>query len=204
MKQKLTYILLLLFCVTCSGCMPSAAPYPTVNKYMLDINAPKKISTKRPRKNLMVRRTTVIPQFSNLNFVYRKNQIQYVTDHYNAFYTMPATLITQSITKYLTATKLFNFVTDDDRPVCAKYLLTSKVTELYADYRICNQPKAVMTIQLNLFKQNNQGKNIILLNKTFSAACRLRQKDSQSLVCAWNRDLEIILRRLANSLRRVR
>lgn len=200
MKLKPTYILFLLFYAACSGCMPSSAPYPAVNKYMLDVKTPKKILTTRSRKNLMVRSTTVIPQFSNLNFVYRKSKIQYVTDHYNEFYTFPGTLINQAIVKYLTAANIFHFVTNDNHPVYTKYLLTSKVVELYADYRNRNCPKAVMTIQFNLFTQNNEVKSIMLLNKTFSAACRLQQKDSQNLVNAWNKDLANILSRLAKTL----
>jgi ABC-type uncharacterized transport system auxiliary subunit len=171
---------------------------------MLDIKTPKKLSTKAPRKNLMVRSTVIIPQFSNLNFVYRTSKIQYSTDHYNEFYTLPATLINQAIVKYLTATKLFHFVTNDSRPIRIKYLLTSKVTELYADYRNRFQPKAIMTIQFSLFKINHPDRNIILLNKTFTATSPLQQKNSQSLVNAWNKDLAIILRRLAHDLRRIR
>jgi len=203
MKLKLIYIVLLLPYFMCSGCLPSVQ-YPTINKYMLDIKAPKRILTKRSRKNLMVRYTTVIPQFANLNFVYRTSKIQYLTDHYNEFYTIPGTLINQAIVKYLTATKLFHFITNDNRPIYTKYLLTSKVTELYADYRVRNQPKAVMTIQFSLFKINHPDRNLVLLNKTFTATSPLQQKNSQNLVNAWNKDLEMILRRLAYNLRRVR
>jgi ABC-type uncharacterized transport system auxiliary subunit len=146
----------------------------------------------------------VTPQFSNVNFIYRTSKINYLTDYYNEFLTLPSNLINQAITKYLSYTNIFRFVTNEDHITNMKYLLKSDVLELYADYRDHNHPKAVMRIKFNLFRINSSGKNTMLLNKTLSAAAPLRCKDSKSLVNAWNVDLEIILRRLAYNLRRVR
>lgn len=170
---------------------------------MLSVKTPKKMTTYPLKQNLFVHSTTVIPQFANVNFVYRTSKIDYLTDYYNEFFTLPANLINQAITKYLSGTNIFRFVTNEQYLIKIRYLLTSEVTELYADYRNRNCPKAVMKIQFNLFR-NSRGKNIMLFNKTLSAAAPLRYKDSKSLVNAWNVDLEIILRRLSYNLRKVR
>lgn len=175
--------------------------YPTPNKYMLNVRTPKKIASYPQKQNLFVHSTTVIPQFSNVNFVYRTSEISYLTDYYNEFFTLPANLINQAITKYLSGTNIFRFVTNEHHPIRIQYLLQSKITGLYADYRDHDHPKAVMQIQFNLFV-NSRGRNIILLNKTLSAAAPLQCKDSESLVNAWNVDLEIILQRLTNILRK--
>ena len=203
MKLKLSYIFILLCSIICSGCIMGSS-YPVPNKYMLSIKTPKKITYRPLKQNLFVHSTTVTPQFTNVNFVYRTNKINYLTDYYNEFFTLPANLINQAIAKYLSATNIFKFVTNDPTPIGTQYILKSKVTELYADYRDHDHPKAVMKIQFNLFIINHNDKNVMLFNKTFSAAAPLRCKNSQSLVNAWNVDLEIILRRLAYNLQRVR
>jgi len=202
MKLKLTHTFILLFSIMCSGCIMTSS-YPVSNKYMLNVKTSKKIAPIPLKQNLFVHSTTIIPQFANVNFVYRTSKINYLTDYYNEFFTLPANLINQAITKYLSATNVFRFVTNGPHPITANYLLTSKVIELYADYRNRHHPKAVMAAQFNLFFTNQSGEKIMLLNKTFAAAAPLRCKDSKSLVNAWNVDMEIILRRLAYSLRRI-
>lgn len=171
---------------------------------MLSVRTPKKITSYPVKQNLFVHSTAAIPQFSNVNFVYRTSKINYLTDYYNEFFTLPTNLINQAITKYLSSTNIFRFVTNEDHPIRIKYLLKSEITELYADYRNRNCPKAVMKIQFNLFRTNPSGRTTMILNKTLSAAALLQHKDSKSLVNAWNVDLEIILQRLAYNLRRVR
>jgi len=202
MKLKLFYILILLGCIGCSSCHMAQKSYPATNKFTLNVKSPKKMTARRSRKILFVNSTSAIPQFSDLNFVYRTGNTNYLTDYYNEFFTLPTSLVTQIIVHYLSATKLFRLVTNDYHAIHFNYILNSKITELYADYRCRNQPKAVITIQFILL--NPSCSNTILLNKTLSATVPLQQKNSQSLVNAWNIGLKTIMQRLTYNLRKIR
>jgi len=176
--------------------------YPATNKFTLNVKSPKKMTARRSRKILFVNSTSAIPQFSDLNFVYRTGNTNYLTDYYNEFFTLPTSLVNQIIVHYLSATKLFRLATNDYHAIHFNYILNSKITELYADYRCRNQPKAVITIQFILL--NPSCSNTILLNKTLSATVPLQQKNSQSLVNAWNIGLKTIMQRLTYNLRKIR
>jgi ABC-type uncharacterized transport system auxiliary subunit len=175
------------------------AKYPDQHKYMLHIRKPAKLVKYPSRKVILIGNTTIEPQFSNLDFVYRIDNINYRNDYYNVFFIQPSMLINQAIAQYINATNLFRYTTEDTHPININYFLKSHVTALYADYRNKNFPKAVITIHFTLFHFIGQHVKL-LMNKTLTAAIPLQQKDSPSLVYAWNRGLTIILQQLAKKV----
>ena len=97
---------------------------------------------------------------------------------------------------------MFKLVTDNSMTVKTNYILSPKVTALYADYRNSNKPLAVITIEFTLFeKQSKNDDTVILMHKTFTATTTLKQKNTFNLVNGWNNDLQKILRQLTHQLR---
>ena len=190
------YSLIVLICLTSFGCM--RAKYLQRNEYMLDVEMPSGAKY-TSNKVLEISNVTIAPQFSNLSFVYRTSDINYTRDYYHIFFNPPAQQIEQLIVKYLRTKNLFKYIVSDVSILQPNYVLRSKITALYADYRDFKRPKAIVVIHFTLF--NN--KTHILIDKKFSAVIPLRQKNTQSLVYAWNKGLEKILAQLCGELRKV-
>ncbi len=176
--------------------------YPEQQTYMLNIAMPQqeKITTKH--NLLMIATPTIAAQFQNNTFVYRTSAIHYLTDYYNAFFIPPNLQIKQLITEYLSHAGLFQQVVGQSNIMRADLILQTEITALYADYRNSNYPKGVIAMQFMLLNKEAK-KSEILFNTTFSETIPLQQKDSQSLVLAWNQGLQKILKQLTVKLKTV-
>ncbi len=197
LKYFRIYNLILLICLTSFGCV--SVRYLQRDEYMLNVKMPSKAKRSIPKEVLKMSNVTIVPQFSNLSFVYRISDINYTRDYYHIFFNPPAQQIEQLVIKYLQAKNLFKYIVSDASILPPNYILRSEITALYADYRDFKRPKAVIAIHFTLF--NN--KTRILMNRTFSGVISLRRKDTRSLVYAWNRGLGKILVRLSGELYKV-
>ncbi|MBN1684342.1 MAG: membrane integrity-associated transporter subunit PqiC [Gammaproteobacteria bacterium] len=190
MKMKYIYILISIFVLLfCAGCL--SVKYQRADQYLLQIKTPQKLKT--IRKKLKIQHVTVNQQFSGVNFVYRDSNIHYLIDYYHAFLIPPAVQIQQLIQQYLNATCLFDYVAGEGSFDKVDYELQTHITDLYADYRDKDHPKAVISIHFVLTNPDVE-KNNILLNKIFHAAVPLKNKDTESLMSGWNQGLNEILK----------
>lgn len=192
--MKLKYLIIFLICLTLFGCVGIKSPQR--NEYVLNVKMPSKIKHPVLNKVLEVSSVAIAPQFSNLSFVYRVSDANYTRDYYNIFFNPPAQQIEQSIIKYLRGEHLFKYIASDASILPPNYILHSEVVAFYADYRDFKRPKAVIAIRFALFNDKTQ----ILMDRVFSLAVALQQKDTQSLVYAWNSGLTEILKQLNNRL----
>ena len=194
----LTISLIICCSLLISSCI-SRAPYPVQNQYGLTITPPKKTRSFLTNDILKIDEVNIASQFSDVYFIYRTSKVDYINDYYNVFISSPADQINQLIAKYLSDGNLFKFVAYNTNNTKPNFILHANVHELYADYRNANHPKAVMTIQFTLFKPNH--KTHLIFNKTYSESISLQDKDSTSLVSAWNIGLQRILTKLTWNLR---
>jgi len=188
-----------IFCVILliTSCI-SRAPYPVQNQYGLTITPPHKTKNFLTDDVLKINGINIASPFSDVYFVYRTSNIDYMNDYYNVFVSLPADQINQLTAKFLAASNLFKFVDYMTNHIEPTFILHTNVHELYADYRDSNHPKAVMTIQFTLFKPNH--KIHLLFDKTYSESIPLQDKSSTSLVSAWNVGLQRILTKLTWNL----
>lgn len=194
--MKLRNIIIILITITLVGCI--SVHYPKREQYMLNA----KLTTKGERvanKILAINGINIAPQFSGFSFVYRTSDINYVKDYYHMFFNPPAQQVEQYMVNYLQARNLFKYV-DDVGILHPDYVLYSKVTALYSDYRNSAHPKGVIAIRFVLLRVN---KSRIVLDKTIQARIPLQRKDSVSLVHAWNQGLEKILARLGMNIKQI-
>jgi len=194
--MKLRNIIIILITMTLVGCV--SMHYPKRDQYMLNAKLPTK-GERVSNKVLAINSVNIAPQFSGFSFVYRTTDINYTKDYYHIFFNSPAQQIEQYIVNYLQARNLFKYI-DDAGVLHPDYVLYSKVTALYADYRNSAHPKGVIAIRFTLLRVK---KPRILLDKTIQARIPLQRKDTISLVHAWNQGLEKILARLSANIRMV-
>jgi hypothetical protein len=194
MKFKLrifSLITVIMLCLLTTGCLTKK--YIERNQYLLNINVPKStehVSTKSP---LFLYPIVVRAPFNQLSFLYRVSSDHYLTDYYNGFLISPGEQLYPVLKKFLINKGYFNLVnqTLDPNKIIR---LRVEVTELYADYRDRKNPKALTSVNFFL-SRNYQGREIILLDKTFSLAMPLRAKNTESLLAAWNNSFEILFLR---------
>jgi uncharacterized lipoprotein YmbA len=196
LKNIIIYSVITLIIITLTSCI--SVHYPKRDQYMLNAKLPTK-GARVSNKILAINSVRIAPQFSGFSFVYRTSDINYIKDYYNIFFNPPEQQIQQYIVNYLQARNLFKYV-DDAGILHPDYILYSKVTALYADYRNREHPMGVMAIRFTLLKVS---KSHIVLDKTIQARIPLQRKDTTSLVNAWNQGLEKILDRLGMNIKQI-
>lgn len=202
MKLKQQFILFILITVACLLCVSCVkVNYPNRTQYMLNVAIPKPIYNRPKTRTIAIQNVTIAPQFAGLSFAYRTQDLVYTKDYYNIFFNPPAQQIEQLIVKYLQATNLFSYVSNNVNFVSPNYVLHADVTKLYADYRDANQPKAVIAIKYTVLRPSNRKK--VVLVQTVVESIPLQNKDSQSLIKAWNSGLTQTLAQLTNNLKKI-
>ena len=167
---------------------------------MLHVNMPKATSNFRHGKVLQLEDPIIMPQFADNAFVYRTSQVLYQTDYYNVFLIPSFQQVKQLLAEYLSKKPFISQVVDVPSIIPSSYVLSSKILALYADYRDSKNPKGIVTIQFSLYKHTS-GKYYQRMNITLTAITQLQQKNSESLVHAWNADLQKIFKRLSIQLK---
>lgn len=196
MKQNLkTIVFILMTSISLVGCF--SAGYIQQNKYMLYINMPKSSTKLRNAKILQLEDPTIAPQFANNSFVYRTSNTQYQTDYYNVFFIPAFQQVKQLLTQYLNNSVFISRVIDTPSVIKARYILSTQILDLYADYRDRDHPTGVVTIEFNLYKHIS-GKYYSIWHTILSETTPLQQKDSESLVNAWSADLQKIFKQLCS------
>lgn len=190
-----------------TGCVNFSAKNLPQQQYLLmtkdpsiySVAIPKNVKSKFYADILEIYTPQIISQFSGTSFVYRINEINYISDYYNIFFGFPSMQIGQNGVKYIQASKIFKYASDNILPLEADYVLKTNILELYADYRDKKSPKAVISIQYTLISLKKQP--AIIFNKTFSQSITITEKNSIALVDGWNNGLQKILEQMLNWLR---
>lgn len=193
--KTLRTLLICFCCLALCGCLSKYVPR---NYYVLSAGNAGAKTTSAKKPLLLVNRTTLAAQYDQLFFLYRTSNNQFVTDYYNGFLVSPAEQFDSILVKYLKNHSKFYPITIDV-PVAAKFVLQTKITELYADYHDRNAPKAVFAVHF-IMTQSIDGASKILLDRTFRSTCCLQAKTTESLVAGWDYDLQIILHEVAKEI----
>lgn len=88
--------------------------------------------------------------FSGTSLVYRRDDVTFVSDPYNAFITDPAAMLSSRIASWLDVAGPFRTVLQPGSNQTTRYVVEATVTQLYGDFRPGEMPAAVLTIQFAL------------------------------------------------------
>lgn len=186
--KSITVLLsIIVLCLLTTGCLTKK--YIQHNQYLLNIKAPAATKLHTKKSTLFVYPIVIRAPFDQLNFLYRINNNQYLTDYYNGFLTSPTQLLYPILMKYLKSEGI-NVVTSMYAGNVDKKLQV-EITELYADYRDRAHPTSRTSVNFLVTKQTT-GKETILLDKSFALSLPLREKSTANLLRAWEQSFRIL------------
>ena len=202
MKKKKYFLLMLIgLIVILSGCMSLKREFPAISTYSLDLG---KLYSGKPKSTgivLMIKRFNVSSRFEGKNLVYRTGEYRYESDYYHRFLISPATMFTEQVLMWLSASEKIKNVTKLGSNLPSDYILQGEIIELYGDFRRENNPKAVLTVQLALIKQRK--KREAVFQKIYSQKINLSQKSVNELISAYNQGFKNILEEFEEDLEKV-
>ena len=137
------------------GACAIGRPMPNVTTYVIDAPAAAALSgaARRP-ETLRMGHVRVAAAFGANALVYRVDDVQYVSDPYNAFIAEPGSMLGNSIADWLGRAGPFTTVAQPDSTRPAAFVLDATVVELYGDFRAGYHPAAVLTMQFALIDES--------------------------------------------------
>jgi len=200
-KCMLRLLITCLLCLTIVGCI--STKYVEHNQYLLNIKTLPEKKAVQGRSLLYVEHVAAIAPFDQLDFLYRIKSGQYLTDYYHGFLVSPTEQLKPVLTNYLKALGKFDLDTAELSLLTTPNKLQVQVVEFYADYRDNIHPRAVISLRFILTKLEND-KFVVLFDKVLNAKVALKEKNTNSLLSAWNAGLRDILRRGIEALNLVK
>ncbi|MBF0362393.1 MAG: hypothetical protein HQK49_15355 [Oligoflexia bacterium] len=195
----------LIICIFTTGCLSSK--YIPRKEYLLNIADP--VSMSNLSKNIYLKkyflfldRITIVSPYNQLDFIYRINSSEYLTDYYNGFMSSPEEQVYLSLVKYLKQISNLEILTTLPEMIKANdtttiFKLHTEITELMADYRDRNNPKTIVSIHVIIKKiEIKNSTTIILFDKTISSVIPIKKKNTESLVSGLNKCFQNVLEEL--------
>lgn len=138
--------------VIAAGCSLSR-PAPLKNSYLLNAAREGAAQPTAFPGALRVNRFTVAQSFNGRAMVYRADDQRFEVDFYNEFLALPATMMTERATSWLSAARLFEAVVPMTSGLDTHFLLEAEVTDFYGDFRQAADPKAVLAARFYLARE---------------------------------------------------
>jgi cholesterol transport system auxiliary component len=136
---------------------------------------------------LKIRRFQISRAYEGVEFVYRASESLYESDFYHAFFTPPASQVTEAARKWMSTSGLFAHVIDAASVAPETHLLEGHVAALYADLRA--KPLAVVELQLTLLTSAGE----IRLHRSRKREVEAASSEPDALIAAWCRGIAEIL-----------
>lgn len=109
----------------------------------------------------------VAPTFEISKLVFRTEENEYELDYYHEFVVLPGEMITATIHGWLARSGVFANVVSPGSLVNAKYFLEGTVSDLYADVRDPEKPRAVVELHAYLTTSSAESPSRILFNRNY-------------------------------------
>ena len=194
-RSFVTGLFILTLCIGLTGCLTSK--YIEQKQYLLATKTPtNKHAVKHNETPLHVNHITAETPFNQLNFLYRINKYQYLTDYYNGFLALPAQQLDVILMSYIRNSSNF---TPQDIATTTSNTLKVQLSKFYADYRDNRNPKAIISMHFVLLNSSNDK---VILDRIFTQKIALQTKDTEGLLSAWSIGLQNILTNATKALNR--
>jgi len=175
-------------------------PIPEATTYVVEppMSAPAPATQRRP-ETLRMGNVRMAAAFSGNALVYRADDVQFISDPYNAFIADPAAMLGNRMAEWLDHAGPFKTVAQPGSARPAQYVLEASVTELYGDFRPGKPPAAVMAVQFALIDQTGARPEVVL-DRTIASRVDIPKASPDELVRGYGKALAEILGKLTPDL----
>lgn len=198
MKQRRWRLpLLLLLFMLAGGCLRLEQKYPERMSYALTTaRTPMPAPASGPTLHLQPFR--ILPPYNRSSFVYRYDTVRFEADHYHQFLSPPDQLLHGEVQRWLAAAGIFAAVSGRGGDGWkADLLLEGSVVELYGDYQLRNEPKAVVAIDFTLY---DGARTALLWRRSYRQELTIADSTAAALAASWRQGLTLILIALEGDL----
>ena len=143
---------------------------------------------------------TAGPKASGQMLLYRADELRYEHDFYNRLLAPPPQMLTGALRKYLSQARAGQ-VREPGAPLGSDFIVQPRLTELYADYREPNRPRATVTMVIVLIKREAGG-NRELFERTYRRAIPMKAVSPAAAVEGWSEGIGQIFWEFTRDLRR--
>ena len=194
--NRILPLLLILLLIGCSGLKRKD---PERNYFTFDVVEEITVKEGDGENYLKIERADVNPAYMHRDFNYRVGPDEFISDYYNQFYRPVGALISSEIYKWLSNTGLFKDVLPVNTLLDAKYLLDSKVIDIYGDYTNPADPRAVLNMQFFLIDDSTDTAKLAYSN-VYNQSVPISSRTPGALVDGWNKALKNILKQFETDL----
>lgn len=195
--NKLIPIVLVLLLIGCSGLKRE---YPTKNYYTFDVINEIKVNNNQGINYIKIERTDVNHAYHHRDFNYKIGPDEFISDYYNQFYKGVGSLVTSEIYKWLSSAGIYKEVLPVNNLINSKYVLDSKLVDIYGDFSNSEEPRAVLNMQFFLIDDSSDDAELAYSN-VYNQSVAISSRTPNSLVEGWNEALKNILKQLESDLR---
>ncbi|MGC1480552.1 MAG: hypothetical protein WA771_08605 [Chthoniobacterales bacterium] len=186
-----------LCCLTLVGCGSTQRPGPA--KFLLDPGTPPSFAGLQRQGTLAVNFVNVDLRAADGGFLYKVSATQWETDPYNGFLIAPSQMMTSIIRQWISDSQQFRSVAIGGSPGGQDWVLRFTVTELYGDFQSSFDPKAVISLEMRLFR-NTASKLVLVSEGTYERQISVSARTPSALVDSWNAGLREILTEVSRNL----
>lgn len=158
-----------------------------------------------PRGPAGVRSISVLPfsagpKASGQMLLYRVGDTRYEHDFYNRLLAPPPQMLTGALRRHLAQARAGQ-VREPGAPLGSDLVVQPRLTELYADYRDEERPRAVVAVVMVLIERRPDG-NGELFERTYRQSVPMKRISPAAAVDGWSEGLGLIFREFTSDLRR--
>ena len=142
---------------------------------------------------------TIASPYNRKEFVYQEKAMEFVSDFYNEFLTLPDTMLTEQLRSWLFNSGLFPNIVLPSSYVPATHILEGRITKLYGDYRDSRESNACLEIQFTLIDDTSATAKVIF-QQQYQKKIAVMTKRPEELVDGWKKGVKEIFSELEAEL----
>lgn len=197
--MRFSRVMMLLAGMALVGCAGFERNVPA--SFLLDPGDPPSFAGMRRSGTVAVNFVDVGLRSAAGGFVYKISATEWEIDPYNGFLIAPSQMMTSVVRQWVSESGQFSSVAVAGDPGGQEWVIRCSVSELYGDFQLPGSPEAVLTMGVQLFR--NQGGELTLVSDgTFERRVPVAERRPQALVEAWNVALREVLTELSRTLAR--
>ncbi len=161
-------ILVLFTIFILSGCLSVTKELPSYNTYNLNVNEQNVKATKYFDKSINVLEPKTITSYNSKNILYSKDNLEYDKYAINKWMDRPTKMLQKQISKYLTLTKDYKYISTSNLKIESDYNLISQLVDFN---QLFEQNKSFAKFTIRVYLVNNKTEKVYFKNFSYKKQC---------------------------------